>query len=249
MTVIDLAERRQSASDVPFVETSVSRDIFRLASLAIAAGSNIRFVGAPGVGKSRALAAFAGSRNDVAMARLTPACRSLKAMMATICGALGIYGDGPPLEMARRICVHDWPYAAVILDEAQYLDEERMDQLAHMSATDEGRLVFITCGNPHAKQVADTNTGKHAGISRRFMRPPAIDGITQADADAITNAFGVEGMDAYRLMRAVGAVHHADGIVNVLRFARLAGAKTITARHIESTLQALPQYRPAPAKR
>jgi DNA transposition AAA+ family ATPase len=250
MSATGLAEPAETKSAFSFVETSVSREVFKIVDLAIGTASNAYIAGVPGVGKTCGLRACAAARDEVTYLRLTqPATRSAKALMAAICGALGIYDDGPPREIEQRILKTECA-AAVILDEGQYLDEERMDLLVHLSATDGGRLVFIVCGNPRVKVTAGTNSGKFAGIARRFTLQRLIEGITQADADAITNSFGVEGMDAYRIMRAVGARHHADGVANVLKLARLAaGSATIKATHIQEVIELVPQFRPAPAKR
>lgn len=46
-------------SEAPFVETSVSCDIFKTIDLARQLGKNAAIVGRPGVGKTRALLAYA----------------------------------------------------------------------------------------------------------------------------------------------------------------------------------------------
>jgi hypothetical protein len=46
---------------------------------------------------------------------------------------------------------------------------------------------------------------------------------------------GVEGMDAFRLVRAIGAAYDIDGVVSVLQFARrLVGTRTIRAVDIRA---------------
>lgn len=253
MSVIDLTERiaREAEPDIPFAETSVFHDLSRIVDSAIRVGGNASFIGVPGTGKSCAAIAYAERFDDVRYLRLTQTTsRSNKALMAAICGAIGQYDDGPPQEMERRILKSEW-FAAVILDEGQYLEDERMDHLAHLSATDGGRLVFIVIGNPRMKITIETAAGKHGGIARRFIFRHFVEGITRADTDAIASAAGVEGMDAYRALREIGAKHHADGVVSVLRIARRLAAPTTTVKgaHIQQAIELLPQYRPVQPKR
>jgi hypothetical protein len=125
-----------------------------------------------------------------------------------------------------------------------------MDHLLHLSATDGGNLIFIVCGNPRVAETAGTNTGKFAGISRRFILQRYIEGIAQEDADAIATAFGVEGVDALRIVREVGMKHHADGIAKLLNLAvALNPGKPVKAAQIEQALAQLPYLRPRRPKR
>lgn len=141
----------------------------------------------------------------------------------------------------RRRYICDW---ILIVDEAQNLSLDCLRQLLTFSIKDGGHLIFVCCGNEDILKQVNTDKGALAQISRRISFRELVDSISDDDANAITNSFGVEGLDAYRTMCAVGQRFHADGIAQVLHMARrLAGRETIKASHIYGALAVFPQYR------
>ncbi len=73
---------------------------------------------------------------------------------------------------------------------------------------------------------------RSAGACRSARRSISIQ---DEDADLLTNSFGVEGLDAYEMMRSLGAAFHAGGIVDVLKAARRFSKHLPSARKTSAT--------------
>lgn len=240
-----------------FVETSVSRRIFRAADLAREIGTNAAVIGAPGVGKSMAIAAYKARRPLTATITVTPVlASSLRELLQEICARVGILPSSSTRDMERSLLKFDRCYGsaseltgnryAVILDEAQNLPLKSIRQLLHLSAEDGGHLSFIFSGNNEILKQVNVDKGAFVQISRRVTFRETIDAITDDDADALASAYGAEGMDAFRLLRQIAARHHADGVAKVLGLAsKLAQTTTVGGEDIRTAIDLLPQYRTA----
>lgn len=211
-------------------------------------GENAAIIGAPGVGKTMALDAYQLSLGmKVARLTITPVlARSMREIMSELCDKLDMntWTGESIYEMDRalhRRYIDDW---IVIVDEDQNISLDCLRQLLTFSVKDGGQLTFVYCGNEDILKQVNTDRGALAQISRRIVFRELVDSISDDDANAITNSFGVEGLDAYRTMCAVGQRFHADGIAQVLHMARrLADRETIKASHVRDALAVFPQYR------
>lgn len=241
-------------TETPFVETSVSRDIFKTIDLARDFNKCGAIVGCPGAGKSRALRAYV---DQAKMTRTDPYHRlahlmtvtavtgnALRDLFRELADVLGFYVTGSIADMQRQMLRYDLSDKVLIIDEAQNLKLQAYREVLHLH--DSAGLVIIFCGNEEVLRRVSTSKGAFAQISRRVPIRIEVNCILDEDADRIANAFGVEGMDAYRLMRRIGAAYHVDGVVSVLEIARrLAGTGTIQATHINSVCDAFPHFRQA----
>jgi len=233
---------------IEFVETSVSRRIHNTVELAQTMNTNAAIIGAPGVGKTMALTTFEARNRGVLYLTISPILSgSIRGLMEALCKKIDFYIGGKSIyEIERAISRHDFGDWTFIIDEAKNLPLKSLQQLLHFSPEDGGTLKFIFCGNNEVLKRGNTDQGAFAQISRRVRFREVIDTISETDADTLTNAFGVEGLDAYSIMRAIGKRFQADGVVQVLKVAkRLAGSGTVKATHIESALSGLTQYRSA----
>lgn len=240
-----------------FVETSVSRRIFRAADLAREIGTNAAVIGAPGVGKSMAIAAYRAHRPLTATITVTPVLAgSLRELLQEICSRVGVMKGGSIRDMERAIFKFDRCYGlmsditknrfVIILDESQNLPMKSMRQLLHLSAEDGGHISFVFSGNDAMLKQVNVNEGAFVQINRRVTFRETIDAITDDDADALASAYGAEGMDSFRLLRQIAARHHADGVAKVLDLARkLFQTTTVRAEDIRTAIDHLPQYRAA----
>lgn len=107
--------------------------------------------------------------------------------------------------------------------------------------------IAASSGNAEVLKRVNVDFGAFAQISRRVPRREEIKGILDADADAITNTFGVEGLDCYAIMRRIGARFHADGVVQLLSRARkiTASGKVIKLHDIYDALELMPAMKAA----
>ena len=232
----------------PFVETSVARRILDTIQLAQEMRTNAAIVGAPGVGKTAALKAFAAKNRHAYLFTVTQVLSgSLQALLRALCDELGVVPGGSIHDVESRLLKFYYSTPVVILDEAQNLPLKSLRQLLHLSVADEGDIVFIFCGNSEVLKRVNTDQGAFAQISRRVPFRETVDSIQDEDADLLTNSFGVEGLDAYEMMRSLGAAFHAGGIVDVLKAARrFSETPAIRAENIRDAIDLFPpQYRAA----
>lgn len=238
---------------MPFVETSVSRDIFKTIDLARELRKNAAIVGRPGVGKSRGLVAYTEAHNQICRYSNSPTTimmtatavtgNALRDLFRELSDVLGIYTSGSIANVQRQMLNYDFSDRVLIIDEAQNLKLQAFREILHLH--DGTGLCLIFCGNEEVLKRVNTNKGAFAQISRRVPLRAEVNSILDEDTDRLANAFGVEGMDAHKMLRAIGHTYHTDGVVSVLEIAsRFVGNKnTIKAEHIRRACEPFPQYR------
>lgn len=233
-----------------FVETSVSRDIFDTINIAREFNKNAAIVGRPGVGKTFALTSYAkaareGRYHDYPAVLMTVTAvtgNALRDLFRDVARSLSMSVDGSIANMQRQMMEYDLSGRALIVDEAQNLKLQAFRELLHLH--DFTGISIIFCGNHEVLKRVNTDKGAFAQIERRVRILVEINSILDEDADRLANAFGVEGMDAYKMLRSIGRVDHTDGVVSVLKIAqRFANSKTIKTDHIRRACEPFPKYR------
>jgi DNA transposition AAA+ family ATPase len=226
-----------------FVETSVSLEIFRTIDLARELRKNASIVGSPGVGKSRALRAYAAQGEGIIFMTATAVLgNALRDLLREVADALSLYTSGTISNMQRQLHQYDLAGHVLIIDEAQNLKLQAFRELLHLH--DFTGLCLIFCGNEEVLKRVSTNRGAFAQISRRVQIRATVNSILDEDTDKIAVAFGVDGTDAHKMLRPIGRAFHTDGIVTVLDVAqRFAAAKSIKAEHIRRACEPFPHYR------
>lgn len=241
---------------MPFVETSVSRDIFRTIDLARELQKNAAIVGRPGVGKSFALTAYTESVNaglifDRAASMMTVTAvtgNALRDLFHDVAHSIGISADGSIANMQRQMMRYDLSGRVLIIDEAQNLKLQAFRELLHFHDFTSISLIFS--GNDEVLKRVNTDKGAFAQINRRVPIRAEVNSILDEDTDRLANAFAVEDMDAYRMLRQIGRAYHTDGVVSILEIARrFAGEKTIKAEHVRRACEPFPQYQSVLTKR
>lgn len=232
--------------DIPFVETTVARRIFSIINLAKSSGECAAIIGEPGVGKTRTINEYKASNTDTALITVTGITgNAFRELLHELADVLGIYASGSIANIQRQMFCYDLSGRVLIIDEAQNLKLQAMRGLQelHYSAG----LTVIFCGNRDVLRRVSVENGPLAQISDRIGFREQIDCIPAEDADAITNGFGVEGLDAYKLARAIGIRFRARALVRVLTAARMQAGdtKTVKAEHIRNAIELFPQYKAA----
>ncbi|WP_066718658.1 MULTISPECIES: AAA family ATPase [Hyphomicrobiales] len=229
-----------------FVETEVSRLIFDVIEDARENTICAAIVGNPGVGKTMALEAYQASHPKARVVTATAVMSgSMLALFKHVAYELGVYPDKGLSDLQQRLFGCDFTGAALLIDEAQNLPLKAVRELLYLWEKCDLPLIF--CGNAEVLKRVNVDHGAFAQISRRVPRREQINGILDSDADAITNTFGVEGMDCYALMRKIGAKFHADGVVQVLTRARRIAAQrsSIRLHDIHDALELMPAFKAA----
>lgn len=229
--------------EIPFIETSIARRVFGIINLARSQNENAVIVGEPGVGKTRALNAYYDGHDGTYLITATSALgNALRDILRIVADKLGVPVSGSISNIQRQMLQYPMEGRVLIVDEAQNLKLQAFREL--LTLHDHTGMCLIFCGNLDVLKRVNVKSGPLAQISDRVGLHERIDCIPGEDADAITNSFGVEGMDAYALARAVGLRFRARALVRVLSAAReQAGVKhTIKLQHIRQAIAVYPQY-------
>jgi hypothetical protein len=229
-----------------FVETTVSRDVFKTIDLARELNKCASIIGPPGGGKTYALRAYTDASDGAAMLMTATAVtgNALRDLFRELAETLGIHASGSIANMQRQMHRYDLFGRVLLIDEAQNLKLQAFRELLHLH--DFAGLCIVFCGNEEVLKRVNTNKGAFAQISRRVPLRTELRAVTDDDCDRLAGAFGAEGAEALKLLRAIGAAFLTDGVVTVLEVARrFAGSKAIRAEHIRRACEPFPRYRPA----
>jgi DNA transposition AAA+ family ATPase len=191
------------------------------------------------------LNAYSDNKSGAAMVTATSIISgSMLALYKHVAEQFGVYSEKSLYGIQQSLFHRDLSNCVLLVDEAQNLHLKAMRELLYV--WEHTNLPIVFCGNAEVLKKVNVDQGAFAQISRRVPRREQISGILDADADAITNTFGVEGMDCYDLMRKIGAKFHADGVVQILnRARRLAQRSTIQLHDIHDALELMPAFKVA----
>lgn len=232
---------------IPLAETSIKALVYQTIKTARSRCWNAAIVGAAGVGKTRAIAAYTESHPGTGLLTASDALgRAPRDLWSQISNELVGSSGGTTAQIQHDLFAYDFKNVALIIDEAQNLPPAQLREILHLN--DRAKLTIIYCGNWEVLKRANTRKGAWEQIvSRIDPLFEVVDGILDEDADAIASAFGVSDACAFPLLRGIGQKHHARGIVHVLEVARdRAGVgKTINAAHVREAIALFPQYRTA----
>lgn len=147
--------------------------------------------------------------------------------------------------MQRQMFRCDFAGHVLIIDEAQNLKLQAFRELLHLH--DFTGLCLVFCGNEEVLKRVRTDKGAFAQISRRVPVRAEINSILDEDTDRISSTMGVGGMDAFKMLRAIGRTYHTDGVVSILEIARrfVDSGKTIKTTDIRHACELLPHFQSA----
>ena len=192
-------EATEAASALPdepgFVQTRVARELFETFTYAQALPTVAIATLVSGLGKTSAAEAFRATRPHVFLVTLSPSSRSVHTLKSEIGEQLGIDTrnsgtlKGAIVEALKR----DGFSALLIIDEAQNLGEDSINELRHFR--DLAKCGLVLLGNDESTTPYATRDVKHASpqVTRRIgyrvnvMKPYAEDIETFLDAWQLTD--------------------------------------------------------------
>ena len=213
-------------------------------------GHNGLVIGAPGVGKTRALEE-AVRRSDegegplvglVTVTGLTG--KSAMALLQDVAPHLGVRTVHNVAATLKLLCSQVSCAPILLFDEAQNLAPGLARDL--LAISEQARIQMLFLGNDEALKLVNSRKSAIQQIARRLPIREEIDSILDADADLLAGLYDVEGPEALQLCRALAKAHHADGIGKVLPIARAvaeaAGSRTVISDHLREALALFPHF-------
>lgn len=229
------AARKEGAKSLPaspgYLETPTSRQIVKVLRFAQVAGDICVIGGAPGTGKSSTIAHYADTNPNVWVVTISPDCSGVVPTLEEVAIAIGMRelpGGAARLrrEIESRIKRTD---GLLVVDEAQHLSTSALEELRTLH--DRTSVGLVLAGN---RQLFGRLTGGkraegfaqlYSRVGKRFEIPAP----KPADADVLSDHFGIADKEARTFLRAIADEHGGLRLlVKTVRLAILhAGFKTL----------------------
>ncbi|GJE77889.1 AAA family ATPase [Methylorubrum suomiense] len=240
----------QEARDTPFVMTSAASIVLGAIDQCLRFGHNGLVIGAPGVGKTRALEEAVRRSNamdgpPVGLVTVTGVMgKAEMAVLEAVAPHLGVRTVYGVAQTHKLLCTLASSCPVLLFDEAQNLSLLILRDLLAISEQANVQMLFL--GNNEALKFVNSQKPAMQQIARRLPVREEIDCIFDEDADLLAAQFDVQGPEALLLCRALAKARHADGIGKVLPIARAvaeaAGSRTVKAEHLHEALSLFPHF-------
>ena len=228
---------REAVAAPGFQRTRTAEDVLRALDYGQLNGKMVFVALRPGCGKTTACEQQTTLRNRAFLATITPASSGIAGCLIAILDAMGEpEAKGTPAALSARVAAKvRTPGALIIIDEAQHLKIQAVEELRAIHDATKCGLAFV--GDERMHQIFDANS--YAQLRRRIGRRVATVGSLDKDAETIAIAWGVtDPMLIKFLCRVAAKPNGLGGITNVMQLA------TQLAR-TEATEIALPHLKAA----
>lgn len=175
-----------------FCRTPAAADILRVIEFAIELECLGTVVGAPGVGKTTTLRAYADGNPGAVYCVMNPAKSSMAAMLSLVCEALRVPGAGRTDALHGLVCnTLRWGRAEVLLiDEAQHVNDRNLDVLRCIH--DETGVPMVFAGNQTLRsRFNNSREASFAQFTSRIGPRAELEMATPADVAALARHAGV----------------------------------------------------------
>lgn len=211
------SQRRQIRSLLPrqrFIMTRTADDMHKVLAHAQHLPDMVVITGAPGIGKTEAACAYTRANAHVYKIVGEPSIDSIGALLSTIAAALGIYNRGARHHVSRAIATRlNGTNALLIVDEAQHLSSEQLDQLR--TYYDQCRIGIALVGNPAviSRLEGGSRRADYAQLFRRVGMRLRRDRPLAEDINALLVAWGVEDQAVRKQLAAIARKPGALGVM------------------------------------
>jgi DNA transposition AAA+ family ATPase len=190
-------EQAQLAASVPvaptYQETPTSKRIFGAMEHAQVFNDLVVVGCGPGLGKSATIIQYKAVRPRVWVSTMKPSSRGLPNALVAILGAMGdAEARGTPQALSRRVASKATEGSLLVIDEAQHLSQQAVDELR--SIHDETRCGLVFSGDESVfslfdgtRRAAFAQFHSRIGLRVRQSRPLVGDATTLAAAHGITD--------------------------------------------------------------
>lgn len=199
-----------------FLQTRIARELFTAFTYAQMVPTMAVVTIASGLGKSMAASTFAATRPHVVHVTLSPSSASPHTMKQEIAQEMGIEcRDGAKIkrvitEALKRVGHH----ALLIVDEAQNLSEDSINELRHFRDVAQCGLVLL--GNDEGKTPYAARDPRHASpqVARRVGHRLNVLRPYKEDIDLVVAAWGLADPTAIELARKIAGMPGAFGTLS-----------------------------------
>lgn len=188
--------RRRMPTKPPFQLLGVSRMIAGRLDFARLTGQIVMVTGVPGAGKTATAQQYALDHPRTYLATMDPATRGVPTMLLAILEAMGITDvRGTPMQLSQRVVAKAMEAESLlIVDEAQHLSEQAIEQLRSINDKTEQRgrgLGIALLGNEEANaKIGPTGIKPvFAQVSSRVASRKYIDSARREDVVLLANAW------------------------------------------------------------
>ena len=237
--VIDLIKRKAPPA---FCRTPAAADILPVLDLARELDCIGAIVGAPGVGKTSTLVWYAQkNKPGVRYCAMNPAQASMTAMLSRLCAALGVAAPYRRSELHRAVCgwTREGESRALLIDEAQHLNQRSLDELRCIH--DESGVAMVFAGNDRLRERINTRAAAFAQFTSRIGPRVEMGEPTVADARALARHYGIEQPGAVAFLeKRIGTPAGLRQLAHLLTLGRkLAGAGVVRLSHLKQAAAVL----------
>ncbi len=207
-------------------------------------GKLVVIAGNPGVGKTATFDQFCAQTPNAFKATMDPANRSLTSMLQAVlkaCGSTSKYG-GRAFNLVEAICDRlDGMNAVIIVDEAQLLDDDSIEQLRAIQ--DRVKCGLCLAGNPEVMKRVQrgAKTAAFAQLHSRVAWPAYYGSPTTGDLDVIIRAWGIEKPAQDKFLRTIamqsGGLRTIAQVMEIATLTARAGDEDVTLSHIRAAYQ------------
>lgn len=194
--------------------------------------------GGAGIGKTTTLEEYKRRTPHVHMATAEPVTRAAHSILAELADAIGVV-EKSPARLSKAIVQRLAGVGAlVVIDEAQHLITEALDQLRTIA--DKAKCGLVICGNEtvYARLAGEGRKAQFAQlfsrVGMRHTQARPLDG----DVAALVSAWKIEGAGAIGLLRTIAGKPGAlRGMTKALRLAHVVAAgegEALAERHIRA---------------
>ncbi len=243
--VIDLVNPDERSGETPALcQTPTATDIVQVIDLARQLRSLGSIVGAPGTGKTSALLWYKENRPGVHYALMNPAQSTMTGMLTLVCQSLGIMC--PPCCRDMHDAIRRWaewslaPERVLLIDEAQHLNDQCLDELRCIY--DQTGLPLVFSGNESLRdRFNGARAAAFAQLTSRIVPRLDLKAPTAADVRVLARHAGAHEPKALAyLEKWIGGTAGLRQVASFLSLGRkVAGSGDIRLSHLKQAVAAI----------
>lgn len=178
-----------------YVKTQTGQRIQATLRYAHVAGRMVLIYGHAGNGKTMAVRHYARTNNNVWIAECRPSSKMLRSTLTLVLHAVGLkdFSGTHAADLAEAIEERiSGSGGLIIMEEAQHLTDESLEELRRIQDLTGVGLALVGNETTYARLTGGQRSARFAQLFSRISKKCFVGLPTEADADALLNAWGVD---------------------------------------------------------